>query len=182
MFGIKSGEGFFIAVIFGAIFVEEFGLSVALVVRVGEAEVDEEGVFIFGGFAAVEVVEDLLAVPMRAGFIGVAAFGGVLDDLELVIRAGERVAALASAHGVVSRAIEDGSERVFFKIGRDECGVVSVGSRFLLGVIRREVPDAAPGHNHVTGAGADRAHPGAHVVGAIEDESRARESVDVGRF
>ena len=116
MFGIKSGEGFFIAVIFGAIFVEEFGLSVALVVRVGEAEVDEEGVFIFGGFAAVEVVEDLLAVPMGAGFIGVAAFGGVLDDLELVIRAGERVAALASAHGVVSRAIEDGSERVFFNI------------------------------------------------------------------
>ena len=180
--GFKSGEGFFIAVVFGAIFVEEFGLSVALVVRVGEAEVDEEGVFIFGGFAAVEVVEDLLAVPMGAGFIGVAAFGGVLDDLELVIRAGERVPRLQVRMVSYPARLKTAASECFFKIGRDECGVVSVGSRFLPGVIRREVPDAAPGHNHVTGAGADRAHPGAHVVGAIEDESRARESVDVGRF
>ncbi len=42
------------------------------------------------------------------------------------------------------------------------------------------MPDRASGHDHVTGAGADRALPGAHVVGAIEDEAFPGQAVDVG--
>ena len=78
---VKGGEGSFVAMVLGSVFREELGLAVSLVMRVGEAEVDEEGLLGFLGLAAIEVVENLLAVPVGAGFIGAAAFGKAVASL-----------------------------------------------------------------------------------------------------
>ena len=61
--GVGRGKDFFLGVVNSSILFEELGFSIAGVVWMGEAIVDEEGfAFVFLG-AVFEVVEDLVCVP-----------------------------------------------------------------------------------------------------------------------
>lgn len=175
LLGVESGEGISIAMIFSSVFGEEFGLSVSLVVWMREAEVDEERLFGFPGLAVTEVVHDLLAVPVGTGLVGFAALGGVFDNLKLAVGKAVAVATFAGAHRLVAGLIENFGES--FWTWLDRCGVPFFGVLFQL---PGNAPDALAGHDHGSGAGADCATPGAHVVGAIEDKAPFGEAVDVG--
>ncbi len=177
LFGVQGGEGVGVAVIFCAIFGEELGLAVALVVRVGEAEVDEEGFFGFLGLAVTEVVHDLLAVPVGAGFIGFAALGGVFDDLEFAVGDAVAVSLFAGAHGLVASVVKEFWKCAWRWWGWFYCFFAAFFR--LLSDVLGDAPDALTGHDHGAGTGADRTAPGTHVVGAIEDEAFFCEAVDV---
>ena len=151
---VKGGEGVFVAMVLGSVFREELGLAVSLVMRVGESEVDEEGLLGFLGLAATEVVENLLAVPVGAGFIGAAAFGSVFDNFKFLVCQRVAVSPLAGAHGLITGLIENSREGLR---GGLSCAVLLIGRVSFL--FFWNFPDALTGHDHRPRARADRSAP-----------------------
>ncbi len=173
LFVVGYRQRVLVPVVGRAVFGEELGCTVARVVRMGEAEVDEERFSVLSRGAIVQVVEYILGMPGAAGFGGAAAFGGIVADCELFVGTFVAVAAFAGAHGVVTRAVEDGGHGILFHVGRHQALLCapSVG----------EVPQGASGHHHVPRGRTHGAAIGAHVIGAVEHHALGGEPVDVRR-
>jgi len=174
--GMALRERVRVAVVGSSVFGEEIGLAISFVVRMGESEVNEEGFLGLLGLTVVQIINDLLAVPVEAGFVGFAPFGGILDDFELVVGVGITVASLASSHGLVAGFIEEGGKGFGLGILWWEELTFFSSSFWFLG----DFPEALSSHDHGAGASANCAAPGAHVVGTIEDHAVLGELVDVG--
>ena len=170
--GVQGRRRGLVGVIGGAVLGEQLGLAVAGVVRMREAEVDEEGIGGFGRGAFREVVHDAVAMPGTAGLVIATAFGGVVTDGEEPVGGLVAVAHFAGAHGGVTSAIEDSGQGVLLELR---------GTGF--GPPRRDgqVPDGAPAHDHVSGGRAHGAAGGAHVVSAFKDHALGGEAIEVGR-
>jgi hypothetical protein len=136
----------------------------------GETEVNEERRGFLRGLAGAEVFQHLIGVPGAAGLVGAAAFGGVADDAELLVGGRIAVALLAGTHGLVTGAVEDGSQCIPLQVRR----AVVLRAR-----PDRQVPHRAAAHDHVARRRADRAAERSHVIGAVQDHALGREAVDV---
>ena len=135
--------------IYGSIFFEQFGSSIARVVRMREAVVNKKGVFIFRSFPFFEEVHDLIAVPFTPRFRCATPFGRIVTDGELGIRSLVAVSLFAGAHCVITGPIEDRRHREVSEIGRREFFRLVLGVRVFLTSFR-QMPDGSSRHNHVT--------------------------------
>jgi hypothetical protein len=157
----------------GAVLGREVGRPVARIVRVREAEVDQERIAVVRRLTHSEVVEDLIGVPGGAVLDRALAARLLGADGEAGVRGLVAVALLAGPHRVVTGALEHRRHGVVGQVR----GTVRV---LLLApdTAPRQVPDRAARHDHVPGRRADRAGPGPHVVGAVEDDALLGDPVE----
>ena len=179
--GVQGWDRLFVGVIDRAVLRIELRFAVARIVRVREAEVDEERVGVLGGLAVIQVVQHLVGMPGAAFFILGAVVGAIMAHGELLIGGLVAVPAFAGAHGVVASGIEDGGHGEFGQIRRHALCVARVGIAGVVGLVR-DVPDVAPAHDHVTRRRAHTTGPRSHVMRGVQDHALAGEPVDRWRF
>ena len=159
------------AVIHRAVFLQQLRLSISHIVRMGEAEVDQEGSGVLLLFPPGEVVEHLVGVPGAAAGIGTAALHRIPPYREQRVGTLVAVAGLAGSHGSVARLVEDGRQGKAMRVRTCRLlGLLSLPA-FLSSLFstRLQAPERAAAHDHAPRRGTDRPGEGAHVVGAIEN-------------
>lgn len=82
--------------------------AMAWVVGMREAEVDIERAL---AIAFLEELKDLVGMPGASLVVGPFAFGGIFPNFKLLIGGFVAISNLASAHGLVAGALEDGGKR-----------------------------------------------------------------------
>ena len=122
LFRVNGREFVWIGMIDGSVFFQEFGRAVTHVMRMGKAEVDEEGGFGLCFFPFFEVFEHSLAMPCATALGGAAALGGIMNSGEFLISFPITVALFAGAHGVVAGFIEGRGHDVLENVFRRSIG------------------------------------------------------------
>lgn len=169
LLGVGGRRGGSVGVVSGAVFGEKCRRAVALVMGMGEAEVDEKWAFVLFCLPLAEVFEHALGVPCAARCRCATAFSGVVNDVVEFVCGGVTVALFARPHGGESGAIEDGAERVFLKIQRT----------FLRTGADGKMPNRPSTGDHVPRGRANRASEGSHVMGGIQDHAAGCKALDV---
>ena len=175
LFGVGRRKNVFVFVIDRAVLCEKFRRAVARVVRVREAEVDQEWFLVFAGLAIVQVVHHLIAVPDASRFISAAAFCCVMTDRELLVGTLVAVASLTGSHRAEARLIEDSSHRALLKIRWAQASADRSPPV-------RKVPHRAATHDHVTGRRADGSAERTHVISPVQYHAFSRQPVDIRRI
>ena len=159
---------------------QQLGRAIPRVVRMGEPEVDEEGIRVAHALPLLEVRHHLVAVPGTAAFRSALALRRVATDAKQRISRLVGVALLAGPHRVVAGALEHRRHREPLEAGWAVAGSTPSRSLRPLRPARpdRQVPHRAAAHHHVPARRADRARKRAHVVGGIEYHPLGGESLD----
>ena len=180
LIGIGRRQVLLVEVIDRPILRQQSGLAVTHVVRMRKAVVNEERVLVLGCLALLQVIHDLLSVPMAALFVGAPAAGAVVAHSEELVGCFVAVTVLAGPHGIVAGPVEDSRQSVLGQVGRHllRIGHVRVhdASRLV-----RNVPNRTARHHHVARGGAHSAHPGPHVMCPVQHHTFLGQAIDVGR-
>ena len=144
-----------------------------------EPVINEEGVLVLGSLALLQVMHDLLPMPMAACLVGAAAAGSVLADREELVCRVVAVSVLACTHGIVARTIEYRWQSGLGQIGRHHLRVGNMRVHDAPRLVRN-VPDGSARHDHVTGRRAYSSHPGTHVISPVQNHALLGQAVDVG--
>ena len=109
---IRWRQGVLIGVIDRPVLAQKAGLAVAHVMRMGEPEVDQEGIGVLPRFPPGQEIQDLPGMPGTSALVGASPLGGIMTHREECVGLFIAVAPLAGAHGVVARPVEDSRHRV----------------------------------------------------------------------
>ena len=162
---------------------EQFWLSITRVVRVREAEVDQEWILVVSRSPFAQVAQHLPGVPGAAGRVGIAALVALAAHRELRIRRRIAVTGLAGPHRVIAGPVEDGGHRRLGQVGGHEFRIGGVGialrpqSRLI-----RDMPHRPARHDHVPRRSTNATGPRAHVMGGVERHTFAGEPIERRRL
>ena len=175
---IRRRQGVLVGVIDRPVLVQKAGLAVAHVVRMGEPEVDQEGIRVLPRLPPGQEVQDLPGMPGTSALVGASPLGGIMPHGEEGVGLFIAVAPLAGPHGVVARPVEDSRHRVHGQVRRNQPGIGDVRVHGPARLVR-DVPDRAARHDHVPRRRADSADPGSHVMGSVKHHAGGRQRIEI---